>query len=278
MQEHLLQFLQSMLSTPSPSGYERPIQDVIRAFAGQFAEVSTDWHGNVIAALFPRERTIGPVKIMLAGHCDQIGLMVQHIDAEGYLYVQPIGGWDMQILLGQYLTIVGRDGPVSGVISRKATHLLTNEERAKVPQFTDVWVDVGAKNREEAEKLVRPGDAATFALGVRELYVWARPAQAQTLDFRMGYLNVPFFLIRAVFYFAVWSGIAYLLNKWSLDQDRTGDPAIARKMQVLSGGGLVAYALTTTFASFDWLMSLDPHWYSTIYGFLIIGGLLAVWR
>jgi hypothetical protein len=73
-------------------------------------------------------------------------------------------------------------------------------------------------------------------------------------------------------YFAVWNAIVYFLNKWSLDQDRTGDPRIGRRMQVLSGGGLVAFGLTVTFASFDWIMSLDPHWYSTIYGILTLGG------
>jgi endoglucanase len=106
---------------------------------------------------------------MLAGHCDQIGLMVQHIDDNGFLFVQPIGGWDMQILLGQHLTVWSRSGPVAGVISRKAPHLLTGEERNKVPSFTDVWVDIGAQDRKEAEELVSPGDTVTFALGMRSL-------------------------------------------------------------------------------------------------------------
>ena len=101
---------------------------------------------------------------MLAGHCDQIGLMVQHIDDNGFLYVQPIGGWDMQILLGQHLTVWTKNGPVAGVVSRRAPHLLTNEERNKVPQFTDVWVDIGAKDRKEAEELVTSGDPVTFEL------------------------------------------------------------------------------------------------------------------
>src|SRR5438270_6638236 len=146
MRDESLAFLRRLVETPSPSGYERPIQDVVRAWAGPLAdEVRTDRHGNVIAALFPQERPPAPVKVMLAGHCDQIGLMVQHVDSEGFLYVQPIGGWDMQILLGQYLTVWTRTGPVIGVVSRKAPHLLTNEERAKVPQFTDGWVDIAAK-------------------------------------------------------------------------------------------------------------------------------------
>jgi endoglucanase len=106
---------------------------------------------------------------MLAGHCDQIGLMVQHIDDNGFLYVQPIGGWDMQVLLGQKLTVWTRQGAVAGVVSRRAPHLLTSEERNKVPQFTDIWVDIGAKDRDEAQVAVTPGDPVTLELGMREL-------------------------------------------------------------------------------------------------------------
>src|SRR3954468_10276665 len=123
-----------------------------------------------------------------------------------------------------------------------------------------------------------PGVTLLFlpiAFGVRYLYVWTNAdlvAHDEVLQHKHLYLNTPFFLVRAAFYFLVWNGISYLLNTWSLEQDRTGDPRIARRMQVLSGGGLVAYGLTITFASFDWLMSLEPHWFSTIYGVLIVGG------
>lgn len=169
MEDRSHRFLKQLLETPSPSGYERPIQDVVRTWAGEFAdEVKTDRHGNAIAVLYPQAQ-LSPVKVMLAGHCDQIGLMVQHIDSDGFLYVQPIGGWDVQILLGQYLTVWTKTGPVQGVISRKAPHLLTSDERNKVPQFTDIWVDIGVKNREEAEQLVRPGDPITISLGYRPL-------------------------------------------------------------------------------------------------------------
>jgi putative aminopeptidase FrvX len=169
MEERSHRFLKQLLETPSPSGYERPIQDVVRAWAGEFAdEIKTDRHGNVIAALFPQTQ-LSPVKVLLAGHCDQIGLMVQYVDSDGFLYVQPIGGWDVQILLGQYLTVWAKGGPIQGVISRKAPHLLTSEERNKVPQFTDIWVDIGVKNREEAEQLIRPGDPVTVSLGYRPL-------------------------------------------------------------------------------------------------------------
>jgi endoglucanase len=139
---------------------------VVRAWAQSHAdEVRTDRHGNVIAVLHPG----GQPRIMLAGHCDQIGLMVQHIDDNGFLYVQPIGGWDMQVLLGQNLTVWGRAGGVPAVISRRAPHLMTGDERNKVPQFTDIWLDIGARDRKEAETLVTAGDPVTFALAYRDL-------------------------------------------------------------------------------------------------------------
>src|SRR5258707_10258719 len=164
------EFLKSLLETPSPSGFEQQIQQVVRNYAKAFAdEIRTDSHGNVFAARFPEGKPADAPRIMLAGHCDQIGLMVQYIDSDGYLYIQPIGGWDMQILLGQHLTVWGKGGRIPGVVARRAIHLLKPEERSKVPDFTDVWVDIGAKNKEEAESLVRCGDPVTFALGYRPL-------------------------------------------------------------------------------------------------------------
>ncbi len=166
MHEPSHQFLKDLLETPSPSGYEPPIQDVVRAWANQYAdEVKTDRHGNVIAVHNPG----GQPRIMLAGHCDQIGLIVQYIDDNGFLYVQPIGGWDMQILLGQNLTVWTKSGPVAGVVARRAPHLMTNEERIKVPLFTDIWVDIAVKDKAEAQALVTIGDPVTVALGYREM-------------------------------------------------------------------------------------------------------------
>jgi hypothetical protein len=114
-----------------------------------------------------------------------------------------------------------------------------------------------------------------IALGMTHLYIWTHAdvvARDEVLRAKQPYLNVTFFLIRAAIYFVTWNAVSYFLNAWSLEQDRTDDPRIARKMQLLSAGGLLAYGLTITFASFDWLMSLEPHWYSTIYGVLILGG------
>ena len=114
-----------------------------------------------------------------------------------------------------------------------------------------------------------------IALGMRHLYPWTNPevvAASEALQHKQAYLNTPFFLARAAFYFLTWNATAYFLNAWSLEQDRTANPRLARRMQKLSGGGLLAYGLCLTFASFDWLMSLEPHWFSTIYGVLILGG------
>ncbi len=170
LQGESYQFLKTLLATPSPSGYERPVQDVVRAWAKPLADdVRTDRHGNVIAMRRAKASVKNPQRVMLAGHCDQIALMVQHVDESGYINIQPIGGWDMQVLIGQHLTVWGKDGPIHGVISRKATHLLTDEEKKKVPQFIDVWVDIGAKDKADAESVVRPGDVITLALGLREM-------------------------------------------------------------------------------------------------------------
>jgi hypothetical protein len=114
-----------------------------------------------------------------------------------------------------------------------------------------------------------------IVFGMGHLYSWTHAdvvARDEALQHKQLYLNTPFFLGRAAVYFVVWNALSYYLNAWSLEQDRTGDPRLARRMQLLSAGGLVAYGLTITFASFDWLMSLEPHWFSTIYGVLIMGG------
>ena len=112
-------------------------------------EVRTDLHGNVIVVKNPDS----PLRVMLAGHCDQIGLIVQHIDDDGFLYIQPIGGWDPEVLIGQRMTVWTDAGPVFGVIARKPIHLLTEEERKQVPKMKDLWLDIGAANKEEAAKV-----------------------------------------------------------------------------------------------------------------------------
>jgi hypothetical protein len=116
-----------------------------------------------------------------------------------------------------------------------------------------------------------------IALGIVPLYPWARPETLneeirELVHHKEKYLNVTFFLVRAVFYFIVWIGVSHYLNKWSLEQDKTGVRRLTRKMQVLSGPGLLLYGFTVTFASIDWVMSLSPEWFSTIWGILFMGG------
>jgi putative aminopeptidase FrvX len=160
------QFLDRLLHSPGPSGYEQRIQSVVRDFVQPFADdVTTDWHGNVVACVNPE----GSPRIMLAGHCDQIGLMVKHVDETGFIRVSPIGGWDVQMLLGQHVQIWTKSEPVSGVIARKAIHLLTLDERKKVPAINDLWIDIGVQSEAEARELVEIGDPVTLVPGYREL-------------------------------------------------------------------------------------------------------------
>lgn len=111
--------------------------------------------------------------------------------------------------------------------------------------------------------------------GIPTLYEWARPDVVNNdplLQQKQPYLNVGFFVVRAVIYFAAWIALALVLNRWSLRQDRQADPWLLRRLRLLSAWGLIIYFLTMTFASFDWAMSLEPHWYSTIYGAIVVMG------
>ncbi|HEY7545788.1 MAG TPA: hypothetical protein VID27_12930, partial [Blastocatellia bacterium] len=110
--------------------------------------------------------------------------------------------------------------------------------------------------------------------GITSLYEWARPEahNIPLLQHKAPYLNVTFFIARAAFYFAVWLVVSFFLNRWSAEQDRTGEEGITRRMQNMSGPGLVLYGLTVTFASIDWVMSLEPEWFSTIFGMLFMAG------
>jgi putative aminopeptidase FrvX len=159
-------FFQEVLETPSPSGYEEPVQRIVREYAGNFAdEVRTDLHGNVVACVNPGQ----PLRLMFAGHCDQIGLLVTFINDNGFIYTGTIGGWDPQQLIGQRMTIHTADGPIRAVIARKPIHLLDEEERKQVVKLKDMWLDIGAKTRDEAAAVVRVGDPVTLELGYQEM-------------------------------------------------------------------------------------------------------------
>ena len=159
-------FLTRILETPRPSGYEHPVQEVVRGYASQFAdEVTTDVHGNVIACRNPG----AAIRLMFAGHCDQIGMVVTQIDDKGFIYAQTIGGWDPQQLIGQQMRIWTSTGGVPAVIARKPIHLLNETERKQVVKLQDLWLDIGAATKEEAQQVVRIGDPVTLKLGYTEL-------------------------------------------------------------------------------------------------------------
>ena len=160
-----LAFLKRLLDAPGPSGFERVPARLWREEAASFAAVESDVAGNSVARLNPAGRP----RVMLTGHLDEIGLMVVHVDDEGFVHFAPIGGWDTQVLVGQRVRLEGRAGPVEGVIGKKAIHLMKTEERDKVSKATDLWIDIGAASRAEAEGRVRVGDAGVVAAAPLDL-------------------------------------------------------------------------------------------------------------
>ncbi len=166
MKASSLKFLKQLLDSPGPSGFETAPATVWRKEAQRFADdVQADVSGNSFAAVNPDARP----RIMFAGHIDEIGLMIVHVDDDGFLYFSTIGGWDSQVLVGQRVTIATRNGLVDGVIGKKAIHLLNGDEKDKVTKVTDLWIDIGAKNKTDALKRVRVGDAAVLAAQAVEL-------------------------------------------------------------------------------------------------------------
>jgi endoglucanase len=165
MQPQSLSFLKALLDAPGPSGFETAPARIWRAQAERFAdEVIPDVGGNSIATLNPN----GSPRVMFAGHIDEIGLMITYIDDDGYLYFDPIGGWDHQVFVGQRVHLIGRDGLVQGVIGKKAVHLIEADDRDKVSKAKDLWIDIGAGKREEAEEQVHVGDAGVLGSTIVE--------------------------------------------------------------------------------------------------------------
>jgi putative aminopeptidase FrvX len=161
------EFLHQLLLTPSPTGAEQPIQRVVRENMKRYADIiDTDLHGNVIVAINPKAER----RIMLAGHCDQIALMIRHISSDGFLYVSALGGVDVGALHAAKVTVHTESGPIPGVIGRKPIHAQSADERDKTKNDIEkIWIDIGARSKREAEKRVQIGDTATFELGVIEL-------------------------------------------------------------------------------------------------------------
>jgi putative aminopeptidase FrvX len=151
--------LRSLLTAHGPSGYETAPAAVFRDAASAFAEVATDVMGSVWARV---PGTAGGPTLAIVGHIDEIGLIVSHIDDDGFLRFRGVGGWDPQILVGQRVIVGTREGAIPGVVGKKPIHLLKEEERKKVARVEELHIDIGAKDGEEARGLVRVGDVAVI--------------------------------------------------------------------------------------------------------------------
>ena len=162
MEKKSMAFLEALMNTPSPSGYEYHIQSLIRQRLEAFTDdIRTDVHGNVVGRL----NAGAALRVMFAGHCDEIGFLVQHISDDGYLYIQPVGGIDVSLMPGRRVYVYSEKQVILGVIGKKPIHLMTEEDRKKVPKVHDLWVDIGAKNKKEATRRVEVGDVVTLAEG-----------------------------------------------------------------------------------------------------------------
>ena len=185
--------LRDLLVARGPSGHETAPAAVWRAAAESFgAEVDTDLLGSpraVVASSDPsvagkRRADGGPRRLLVMGHIDEIGLIVTHIDEQGYLWLGEIGGWDPQVLVGQRVSIATREGPLAGVIGRKPIHLLREDDRKKAADVRDLHIDVGARDGDQAAEMVRIGDVAVIDADPLELPNGRIAARA--LDNRLG--------------------------------------------------------------------------------------------
>ncbi|MAE10745.1 MAG: hydrolase [Dehalococcoidales bacterium] len=166
MQQDSFDFLKRLVDTPGPSGYERQVQSVFRdRVAAYSTDVRTDVLGNVYATVNPG----GSPRIMLAGHADEIGFQVRYISDEGMLYFGSIGGHDAIVTVGQRVMVHTANGSVLGVLGRKAIHLLNSDEREKTPKLDDLWIDIGASDKADAESVVAIGDCVTYDHELQQL-------------------------------------------------------------------------------------------------------------
>lgn len=160
MEPRSLEFLQRLLDAPGPSGFETAPARVWREEAATFAdEVDFDLVGNSYATV--RGTGEGPT-VLIAGHIDEIGFIVTHVDEQGYLWFDALGGWDGQVVVGQRIRLLGLHGDVIGVIGKKAIHLMKPEDRSKPSELSDLWIDIGASSREEALSRIEPGCAGVI--------------------------------------------------------------------------------------------------------------------
>jgi len=162
MQKNSIDFLKQLINIPSPSGFEWGAQNFLRKKMIPFCdEVRLDVHGNVIGVINPE----APFRVMICGHCDEVGFIITHIDENGYLYFSSVGGVDTAVISGQRARIHNSNRSITGVFGRKPVHLLETDERGKALKIHEMWIDIGAKNAKEARKHVAVGDYVTVDVG-----------------------------------------------------------------------------------------------------------------
>ena len=167
MRKESVQFLEKLLSAPSPSGYEQPAQRVFREYVAPYCKVTSDVLGNVYG--FIEGQGKDRPKVMIVGHSDEIGLQVKYIDDKGYIYFAAIGGVDAHLTPGKVVNIHTSKGPLHGVVGKRPIHLMDNKDRETVVKLEAQYIDIGAKDKKEAQKLVRVGDCITFESGFTRL-------------------------------------------------------------------------------------------------------------
>ncbi len=238
LSESSLTFLKTLLDTPGPSSFESQPARVWRAEAEAFATVRADVVGNSFATV---EGTGGPT-ILLAGHIDEIGIIVTWVDENGYVYFEPIGGWDPQVLVAQRIRFLGRHGDVFGVIGKKPIHLMKPDEREKASKITDLWVDIGAANKAEALEHISVGDAGVIDSKLIELP--NRRIVSRSIDDRIG----AFVVLEALRRYAAKPGAARVVAA-ATAQEEIGYAGGGARVAAQSLEAHMAIAVDVTFAT-----------------------------
>lgn len=174
-------FLKKLLEARSPTGAEQEAQAVVDSFVQPLADAyEKDVLGNRLATLNPS----GDPVVMLAGHIDELGLIVKHVDDRGFVYFDTLGGHDPIMISGRRVTVLTQTGGIPGVTGKRAIHLMDQEDRKKVPKIHDIWIDIGAKTREEALERVQIGDPVVYDMGFQMIH--GSVATARAFDDKVG--------------------------------------------------------------------------------------------
>ena len=233
-------FLKRLLDTPGPSGFEGAPARVWRAEAATFAaDIRADVVGNSLATA--EGDGTGPT-ILLAGHIDEIGIIITHIDDKGYVYFEPIGGWDPQVLVAQRIRFLGRHGDVIGVIGKKPIHLMKPDEREKASKITDLWVDIGVTTKAEALELLEVGDAGV--IDSRTLDMPNNRLVSRSIDDRIG----AFVVLEALRRYAARPGAARVVAA-ATAQEEIGYSGGGARVAAQSVEATMAIAVDVTFAT-----------------------------